>query len=454
MRIMNRTLHIVCALMVASATARAQATGGGESAAKAAQDRADSLFRAGRTAINNRDYRRAADLLQQVAQRYPNADRAGEALYWRSWALYQLGTTTSNRSDLDDALASLERYNTNYGKNARMAGDATDLYGRIRGAQAKLGDARAAGEVVADAEKLRQPRGCTGTTADDEVRIAALDGLLSMNSEDAIPILKDVLKQRDACRMELRKRAVWLISQKRGTDIVSTLLDVARNDPSTDVRGEAIFWLSQSKGEQAIPALDSVLFSSSDVELRKRAVFALSQQRDERARQALKRAAEDEKMPEDVRGDAIFWLGQGRTLDLEYFKTLFRKTKSEDLRNRILTSAGQSSSPEASAWLLEIARDKTFDTETRKQAIFWASQKRSVDLDQLSAIYDQSRGDTDFQQHLLFIYSQRREPAAVDKLMAIAKSDQNIELRKQALFWLGQKNDPRVRQFIRDLLNK
>jgi hypothetical protein len=119
-----------------------------------------------------------------------------------------------------------------------------------------------------------------------------------------------------------------------------------------------------------------------------------------------------------------------------------------------LTSAGQSSAPEASAWLLEIARDKSFDTETRKQAIFWASQKRTVDLDQLSAIYEQSRGDTDFQQHLLFIYSQRRETAAVDKLMTIAKSDPNTELRKQALFWLGQKNDPRVRQFLRDMIIK
>ncbi len=452
---MNRTLQIVCALIVVSATARAQRTGGGESAAtKAAQDRADSLYHVGRTAIDNRDYRRAATVLLQVAERYPSTDRAGESLYWRSWALYQLGSTTSNRGDLDDAQAAIERYNTNYGKSSRMAGDATDLYGRIRAAQAKLGDAKAAGEVVERADAVRQQRACTGSSADDDMRIAALDGLLSMNSEDAIPILKDVLKQRDACRIELRKRAVWLISQKRAPDVASVLLDVARNDPSTDVRGEAIFWLSQTKGDQAIPALDSVLFSSTDLDLRKRAVFALSQQRDERARQALRRAVEDEKMPEDVRGDAIFWLGQGKSLDLEYFKGLFRKTRSEDLRNRILTSAGQSSAPEASAWLLEIARDKSYDTEMRKQAIFWASQKRSVDLEQLSAIYDQSRGDTDFQQHLLFIYSQRREPAAVDKLMAIAKSDPNVDLRKQALFWLGQKNDPRVRQFIRDLINK
>jgi hypothetical protein len=55
---------------------------------------------------------------------------------------------------------------------------------------------------------------------------------------------------------------------------------------------------------------------------------------------------------------------------------------------------------------------------------------------------------------VIFVYSQRREPAAVDKLMDIAKSDADIEMRKQALFWLGQKNDPRVKQFILDLIRK
>jgi hypothetical protein len=38
--------------------------------------------------------------------------------------------------------------------------------------------------------------------------------------------------------------------------------------------------------------------------------------------------------------------------------------------------------------------------------------------------------------------------------MTVAKSDPNVEMRKKALFWLGQKNDPRVKQFIRDLINK
>jgi HEAT repeat protein len=448
---MKKILCMMFCLASAGGTISAQQSRG---TAARAGDPADSLYRAGRAAIDDGDYRRAATMLKQLVDRYGSSDRAGDALYWRGWSLYQLGSTTRSKADLDAALAAVDRYNSSYGKNAPMASDATELYSRIRTAQAKLGDADAAADLTKRVGRLGQQSGCSGSAADQETRMAALEGLLSMNSEDAIPILQDVLKQRDACRAELRKRAVFLVAQKNGPDIVRTLLDVARNDPSPDVRGDAIFWLSQTRSEQAVPALDSVLFSATDEELRKKAIFALSQQRGEAARQALRRAAQDERMPEDIRGDAVFWLGQSGQADLDFFKTLFRTTKSQEIRSKILNGVATSNAPQGAQWLIDVARDKSFDTDTRKSALFWASQRRALDLNALSNIYTESKGDDEMQRQVLFVLSQRREPEAVDKLMAIAKSDPDIEMRKQALFWLGQKNDPRVRQFLRDLINK
>jgi HEAT repeat protein len=452
---MKNVLYVLCSLALLGGAAGAQQARVARAVGVVAlpvEDAADSLYRAGRAALNDRDYRRASSLFKQLVDKYPKSARAGDALYWRAWALYQLGNTNRNKPDLEEALASLERYTNNYGKDAPMANDATELRAQIRTSQAKLGDANAASDIAKAAGGLRQAGSCNA--ADDEMRAAALQGLLSMNSEDAVPILKDVLKQRDPCREQLRKQAVWMIAQKRSTDIVSTLLDVARSDPSGEVRGDAIFWLSQTRSAEAIPALDSILSSSRDEEMRKKAIFALSQQHDDRARQALKRAAENENMSEELRGEAVFWLGNARVADLDYFKTLFRKTKNAEIRSKIVQAVSNSQSPEAGAWLLDIARDKSFDIETRKNAIFWASQRRTLDFDQLSAIYDQTKGEDEMQKHVIFILSQRREPAAVDKLMAIAKGDGDIEMRKQALFWLGQKNDPRIRQFIRDLINK
>jgi HEAT repeat protein len=416
-----------------------------------AEDPADSLYRLGRLAIGDNDYRRAVTLFDQVASKYPDSAVAPNALYWRAWALYRIGSDRHTKSDLDDALASIDKLQASYPKSAAATSDAASLRAQIQSAQASLGDAKAATDIAKEAKGLSQAGSC-GSKADDEMRVAALEGLLNMNAEDAVPIIKDVLKQHDPCRIELRKKAVWLLSQKRSPDVVSTLLEVARTDPSTDVRGEAIFWLSQTRDPAAVTALDSVLFSAGDDELRKKAIFALSQQRDERARQAVRRAAESDRMSEEIRGEAIFWLGQQGLADLEYFKTLFQKTTNVELRKKIIFAVSQSRLPNASAWLIDMARDKSADIEVRKDAVFQAGQSRAVDFPLLSSLYDQSKGDAEMQDQILFVLSQRREPAAVDKLMDVAKNDTNIERRKQALFWLGQKNDPRVKQFLRDLL--
>ena len=58
-------------------------------------------------------------------------------------------------------------------------------------------------------------------------------------------------------------------------------------------------------------------------------------------------------------------------------------------------------------------------------------------------------------EQVIFVLSQRSSsPAAVDKLLDIAKNDKDPELRKKAIFWLGQSRDPRVQQFLIDLINK
>jgi hypothetical protein len=42
----------------------------------------------------------------------------------------------------------------------------------------------------------------------------------------------------------------------------------------------------------------------------------------------------------------------------------------------------------------------------------------------------------------------------MDKLFDIAKNEKDAELRKKAIFWLGQSHDPRVQQFLIDLINR
>jgi hypothetical protein len=57
-------------------------------------------------------------------------------------------------------------------------------------------------------------------------------------------------------------------------------------------------------------------------------------------------------------------------------------------------------------------------------------------------------------EQLIFVYSQRRESEAVDKMMDIARRETDRELRKKAIFWLSQSRDPRVAEFLLEVINK
>jgi HEAT repeat protein len=76
-----------------------------------------------------------------------------------------------------------------------------------------------------------------------------------------------------------------------------------------------------------------------------------------------------------------------------------------------------------------------------------------VPLTELFGLYDRIP-DREIRDGLIFAYSQRGERAAIDKLVEIAKTEKDRELRKKALFWLGQSHDPRVAQILEDILNK
>ena len=333
-----------------------------------------------------------------------------------------------------------------------MANDATELYAQIRTLQAKLGDANAATDIATQAGTLRQAAGCTGSRSDDEMRMAALDGLMSMNSQDAIPILEAVLKQRDPCRAELRKRAVFMIAQKRGSSVVPTSRRRAHRPEHRRARRRDLL-AGSSQAEAAIPALDSIIFQSKDDEVRKKAIFALSQQRREwRGRRSSASPGREDPRGRARRRDLLARTERDRRprvlQDALQVDEKHRASEQDPERRRDGTVAGR-----VGVAARHRARQDLRRRDPQERDLLGVTAARNGSH-RLNTLYDQSRGEDEIEEHILFIYSQRRESAAVDKLMSVARSDPNTEMRKKALFWLGQKNDPRIKAFILELINK
>jgi len=104
--------------------------------------------------------------------------------------------------------------------------------------------------------------------------------------------------------------------------------------------------------------------------------------------------------------------------------------------------------------LLQIARNARLNEETRRQSVFWLGQAAGEAATRgLDSIVEQGDdADLEVRKHAVFALSQRPVEEGVPALIRIARTNRHPELRKTALFWLGQSEDPRAVSLFEELL--
>jgi len=406
------------------------------------QDPAAKSYQAAREAVLAGRYAEAAKAFAALRSTYPTSGYVADSYYWQAFALYRVGGTGALKSALDLLSTQKEKY-----PDARSRSDAEGLRVRLESQLARQGDAAAAESV---AQQASDP--CKSD--EQSVRLAALSALMNMNAEQAVPILKEVLKSRDTCSAQVRKQAVFLVAQKMSDESVGILLDLAyRNpDPDPEVREQAVFWLSQVHSAEALAALQSILKNSTDQAIQEKAIFALSQQGSEGAVQTLKEYAERADAPAKLRETAIFWIGQNQKAGgAKYLIDLYPRLETDALKEKAIFSIAQGNLPQARVWLLARAKDRSESVDVRKDALFWAGQSGPFSGQELKDLYA-TLTEPDMKKQVVFVASQSKDKDAVDFLMDVAKTEKDPDLRKTAVFWLGQSKDPRVAEFLLSLI--
>jgi hypothetical protein len=103
--------------------------------------------------------------------------------------------------------------------------------------------------------------------------------------------------------------------------------------------------------------------------------------------------------------------------------------------------------------LIAIARDHTV-AKMRSDALFWLGQRAGNQaLATIAEAIDRDP-ETEVKKRAVFALSQLPKDDGVPKLIEVARSNKNAAVRKQAMFWLGQSNDPRALKFFEDVLLK
>jgi TolA-binding protein len=217
-------------------------------------------------------------------------------------------------------------------------------------------------------------------------------------------------------------RAMFQSNADRAFEIATERLKANPGDP---VVLASLNMIAQSRSAQAMPMLISIAKSSTNSRARK---------------------------------DAIYWLGQSRVGDrdavVDTLVSLLPSLSEEDSES-VAYSLSQIRTDKSINALATIARDKGKNEKLRTSAVTWIGQTRAPNrVGLLEDIYKNSMDNSRIRSQITYALSQTRESQAITVLGNLASSDPDIEVRKQAVYWLGQSRSPEAAQQLERLLQK
>ncbi len=276
----------------------------------------------------------------------------------------------------------------------------------------------------------------------------------------------------------LSERAVLGIALHDDSRVASMLKNFVSTSQNQRIRSSSIFWLGQIGGEQSFLA-DIVRNDTEDKKLRRQAAHAIGNSHDRGALTTLQGLYDTVKDPEvrrsiiqaagnnpedqaaftfllavaksdperDSRRTAVRQLGQFKREDVvEELNKIYSNEVDLDVRRSALSALAETKSPKAQARLLEIARTDP-NVELRRQAIRALAQRGDAVVEDLIKLFDSERAP-EVRRTVLQSLSEIKTTRVEDKLFEVARSDETVELRRQAIRLLGERVGKRSMDFL------
>lgn len=389
-------------------------------------DPASRAFSQGRGFIADSNWEQAASTFDRLVTQYPSDKNIDAALYWLAYA-------HSKQGNLPAAAANLDRLLQNYPRS-NWADDAKALRLEVR---AKI-DPNAARDVD---EK-----------EGDELIIIALKALCE-NDRAACPArCAEVLRSNHSPRV--KEAAIIFIGRYGGTEAVPSLIQMARSESNEKLRMRAIRALGGTNDDRALDVLREIAMSAAyaDESPTDSAIHALADHDSPRAVTMLGEVATRGQNPR-ARTHAIELLSRRRgEAAVDELLRLYDAVPEVEAKQYVLAALGNRRDPRAVNKLVEVARSAG-DVKLRAQAIRAIPNRgETEDLNLLLPLYDSERDDK-LKDGLLQAIGRYQTERAYQKLEQVVRNpSEPIERRKSAINILSRSKDPKVLQFLAEML--
>ena len=82
-----------------------------------------------------------------------------------------------------------------------------------------------------------------------------------------------------------------------------------------------------------------------------------------------------------------------------------------------------------------------------------SAEKAGASTAELVRLYDSAR-DPQMKEALMNLYARSGDKAAVDKLISIARTEEDRAMRRRAIARLSKSDDPRVKQLLAEIVER
>ena len=262
---------------------------------------------------------------------------------------------------------------------------------------------------------------------------------------------------RDAGRpLETRTAALSGLarSDSRALDRVgAALVQIARNDDEAQrLRSHALSVLARLDQGAGIQPLIQLATGNTTSWIGRESMRALARSGDPRARQFLRSVVQRSDLPDEVLAEALRGLGGSYVTaqDAAVLRSIYPRLTGTNSQNAVLSSLANLGGTENVQWVMGIVRDERTSPEVRRRALQHA-RRAGAPIATLIALYDATT-DTQIRSSLIEVYRSDASKPATDKLVWIARNEQNSSLRRRAISALSKNSDPEVRQALQAIV--
>ena len=271
---------------------------------------------------------------------------------------------------------------------------------------------------------------------DEEVALSALYALQNIGDEKALRTIMGLYERSESER--LRGKIVYILGNFDSPEVVTMLADIATSDAPTRIRKNAVNALGNRDEQEARDILKKVVTSNGDVDVQKAALYSLGNSETADILAFLREVALTSEK-EELGKAATYAIGNTDSRSaIEALQAILRNGRHTDVRKAALHSLGNIDDATSKAILLEIAMNDV-NRELQKAAVYSISNQDDS-FDELTAIFKSASAE-EVRRASLYALGNLDDPKVSPFLLDIVLNEEDIGLAKNAVYALSNHDD-------------